>query len=343
VAAGGRGPDAFLRRIAVVTDATSGLKRYSAVPLFDPQDGVTVIEPPAAGAGHWAGAPSACYDPDAKRFYLYYRVRKPRPIRGGECYIAASEDGRTFHTIWSATREAFGSDSVERCCLTKALDGRWLLYVSYVDPADGRWRIDLMGANEPSAFDPAYRLPVLTAADVGCEGVKDPWVMVVNGLYVMLVSYAVAMQVPPEERERMHATADIYNTGLTLSSSGLAVSGDGRHFEWQGDVLAPRPGRWDAYAARLGCLVPTAQGWFGFYDGGAAVTENYEERTGLAQSWDLRHFHRLSTGGPSLISPHGSGSLRYLDAVVLDDATYYYYEYARADGSHELRMNRVER
>lgn len=41
------------------------------------------------------------------------------------------------------------------------------------------------------------------------------------------------------------------------------------------------------------------------------------------------------------MAPHGSGSLRYLDAVVRDDAIYYYYEYARPDGSHELRMNRV--
>ncbi len=325
----------------MVSDANVGLKRYSAVPLFDPQDGVTVIEPPAAGNGYWAGAPSACYDADTERFYLYYRLRKPRPIRGGECFIAASEDGRTFRPIWSATREAFGSDSVERSCLTKALDGRWLLYVSYVDPADGRWRIDVLEADDPAAFDPGQRLPVLTAVDVGGEGVKDPWVMVVNGLYIMLVSYAVAVPVAPEERERMHASGDIYNTGLTLSSSGLATSGDGRRFAWQGDVLAPRPGQWDAYAARLGCLVPTAQGWFGFYDGSSAVTENYEERTGLAQSWDLRHFFRLSADGPSLVAPHGSGSLRYLDAVVRDDAIYYYYEYARPDGSHELRMNRV--
>lgn len=327
----------------MVMNSHTGLKRYSALPLFDPREGVTIIAPPAAGSGHWAGAPSAIYDPETARFYLYYRVRRPRPIRGGECHIAASEDGRTFHTIWSATREAFGSDSVERCCLTKALDGRWLLYASYVDPADGRWRIDLMEADEPSAFEPVSRRPVLTAADIAAEGVKDPWVMVVNGLYIMLVSYAMRLPVPLEERGRMHATADIYNTGLTLSSTGLAISGDGRHYEWQGDVLAPRPGQWDAYAARLGCLLPTDQGWLGFYDGGAAVEENYEERTGIVQSWDLRHFHRLSVEGPSLVSPHGSGSLRYLDAVVLDDAILYYYEYARPDGSHELRMNRVAR
>ncbi|MBC7237847.1 MAG: hypothetical protein H5T69_18550 [Chloroflexi bacterium] len=141
----------------------------------------------------------------------------------------------------------------------------------------------------------------------------------------------------------MHATADVYNTGLTLSSSGLAVSGDGRRFQWQGDVLAPRSGAWDAYASRLGCLVPTAQGWAGYYDGAASVEENYEERTGLVQSWDLHTFWRFSIDGPMIVSPHGSGGLRYIDAVVFDEQIYFYYEYCRPDGSHELRLNRVAR
>lgn len=43
--------------------------------------------------------------------------------------------------------------------------------------------------------------------------------------------------------------------------------------------------------------------------------------------------------GPILVSPHGSGSLRYMDAVPFEDRILYYYEYARPDGSHELRVN----
>ena len=244
---------------------------------------------------------------------------------------------------WAAKKEAFDSASVERFCLTKALDGKWLLYPSYVDPADGRWRIDVIEADSPGGFDPSQRRPLLCAADINAQGVKDPWVMIVNGLYCMLVSYAVTVDVPASERGRLHATEDVYNTGLTLSSTGLAVSGDGRHYEWVGDVLSPRAGAWDAYAARLGCLVPTEHGWAGYYDGGASMSENYEERTGLVQTWDLRRFHRLSQSGPTIVSPHGSGSLRYVDAVVFDDALYFYYEMCRADGSHELRMNRIER
>ena len=317
-------------------------KHHGSALLFDPEEGQTIVAPAGEGPGHWAGAPSALYDAVTSRFYLYYRVRKPRPARGGECYIAESEDGVTYRTIWTARKEEFGSASVERSSLTKALDGKWLLYPSYVDPADDRWRVDVIEADSPSGFDVSTRRPVLTAADTASQGVKDPWVMVVNGLYTMLCSYAISVPVPPLERARMHATADIYNTGLTLSSTGMAVSGDGRAYQWLGDVLAPRPDCWDGYAARLGCLVPTAHGWAGYYDGSASVAENYEERTGLVQTWDLRTFYRLSDAGPLLVSPHGSGSLRYADAVTFDDAILFYYEYCRPDGSHELRLSRVK-
>ncbi|HHX64996.1 MAG TPA: hypothetical protein GX702_08935 [Chloroflexi bacterium] len=318
-------------------------KWYGDSLVFDPAEGETVIAPPSEGEGYWAGAPSVLYDVETSRFYLSYRLRKPRPVRGGECYVAESTDGVNFSTIWSSTKEAFDSASVERFSLTKALDGRWLLYPSYVDPADNRWRIDVIEAASPSEFDVAKRRKVFTADDVGVEGVKDPWVMIVNGMYYMLISYAMRLDVDESQTERMHATGDIYNTGLTLSSSALAVSGDGLQYEWLGDIFAPRQSGWDGYAARLGCLVPTASGWMGYYDGSASVEGNYEERTGLVHSWDLHRFYRLTPDGPRLVSPHGSGSLRYIDAVVFDDEVWFYYEYARADGSHELRLNRVKR
>ena len=41
-------------------------------------------------------------------------------------------------------------------------------------------------------------------------------------------------------------------------------------------------------------------------------------------------------------SARGTGCLRYLSAVPAKEGTYWYYEYAREDGSHELRLNVVE-
>jgi hypothetical protein len=38
------------------------------------------------------------------------------------------------------------------------------------------------------------------------------------------------------------------------------------------------------------------------------------------------------------MSQHGSGSLRYIDLLVHQDKTHLFYEMARADGGHELRL-----
>ena len=75
--------------------------------LFDPETAHVVLEPLEAGNGHWVGAPCVFYLPDEKAFYLYYRRRRPRgqePDRGFACYVARSEDGKHFETIWSASK-----------------------------------------------------------------------------------------------------------------------------------------------------------------------------------------------------------------------------------------------
>jgi hypothetical protein len=314
---------------------------FSLPPLFDPETGVTVLEPLDTGPGWWVGACSALYDDAVGRFYLYYRYRKPRELgRGVRCCIAESADGRSFTPIWSATQQEIGTSSMERAALAKTPEGEWRLYLSYVDPEDNRWRTDVMRAPSPAAFDVGHRQKVFTASDIGVEGVKDPVVSIVGGVYYMLLSYAPAPRAPSvPEHERMHATGDVYNTGITKSHTGLALSADGIAFEWVGDVFAPQEAGWDAYAARIGCLLWLPPAWLAFYDGSASVQENYEERTGLAISTDLRRFVRATPDGPLLTSPHGSGSLRYLDAFVLGDEVWCYYEYARPDGSHELRLN----
>ncbi len=319
-------------------------KWYGLPPLFNPQDGETILKPEESGSGNWVGAPSIVYDSSTQRFYLYYRVRKPRPIRGGECYIAESTDGETFDTIWGVHKEALGTPSIERSCLIKNPKGEWFLYLSYVDPETQKWRIDVVQASNTGGFDLSQRQKVFTAEDVGVQGVKDPWVMIINGLYYMLISYAATLpNLSAQEQQRLHATGDVYNTGLTLSSTALALSSDGIHYVWKGEIFSPRQGAWDAYAARLGCLLPTGYGWVGYYDGSASVKENYEERTGIACTCDLRTFYRLSSDGPVLTSPEGSGSLRYIDALLIKDEIWFYYEYCRSDGSHELRRARIKR
>ena len=315
------------------------MTRYRGFPpIFDPDVGCTVVEPLKSGPGWWAGASSAVWAEDERCFYMYYRLRRPRDLgRGTDCRIARSRDGFDFKDVWAAKKGDFHAESVEKASLVRTPDGTYRLYLSYVNPDDGKWRISMMEAQRPEEFAPTSAVHVLGPEDIGAEGVKDPYV-IAAGAWWMIVSYAPTPQVAPERASAMHATGDVYATGITKSHTGLAVSVDGVTFHWLGDVLSPGTG-WDAYAARVSSVVYVPPVFVAYYDGSATVAENYEEKTGLAITWDLRQYVRLTPDAPALTSPYGSGSLRYLDAVAGPDGLYCYYEYARPDGSHELRVS----
>ena len=303
---------------------------------------IVVREPLGQGPGWWAGAPGAFIDPRDSAVYLTYRYRRPRgvaPDRGGETRLARSADGLAFEDVCALTKDQFDSPSIERCAIQRAPDGAWLWYVSYVDGGTGCWRTDLLEAPRPDAFDPATRTLLFDASPPGIEGVKDPWVLRVGPVWYMLLSYARSPDAHASDQQK-HGTADIYNTGLTLSCTALATSLDGRVWHWQGDVLSPRrPGAWDSYAARLTCALPHAGGWLGFYDGSADVAGNYEERAGLAVGAGLFAWRSLTPDGPALVSPHASGCLRYIDSITDGARRLFYFEAARPDGSHDLRVH----
>ena len=320
-----------------------GDKLINPLPLFDPHMGETLVEPLGRGPGWWAGAPSVLYDHRENVFYLYYRLRKPRGMgRGFRCIIAKSRDGRRFEPVWEASREDFDSPSIERGTLLITPERKHRLYLSYVDGESGKWRIDLLEANSFEKLNPHDRKKVLVPQDIGAEGVKDPVVIMIGRAYFMAVAYAVA-DVPEDCRDRLHATFDVHATGLAKTHTGIAVSHDGVRFQWLGEALAPGEGRWDAYTVRLTALLPAPPAFLVFYDGCQTVKENYEERTGMAITFDLLHYNKLTPDGPILVSPHASGSLRYVDVVPHDNALYFYYEYAREDGAHELRVSVVPR
>ncbi len=312
----------------------------SLFPL-DPGQGTVIRTPPGEGHGYWAGAPGVTYDPASGEIHLVYRLRRPRgvePDRGAEIRVARSRDGVIFDDVWTGTKDLLNTTSIERCALVRGEFG-WRMYVSFVDPADCRWMIGLVEADRPEAFDLRSLRPVLKAADTQTEGVKDPFIFELAGLIHMVVSYAArAAEAPPEQ---MHGTHDAFNTGLIRSASGLATSSDGIDWQWEGPILMPTPGAWDAYAARIGTLWRQPPVWLALYDGSADVKENYEERCGLCYSFDLRRFHRISRNGPLWNTPHGSGAIRYFDVLRLPDARYVYYEMALPDGSHDLRVAKI--
>ncbi|NOZ21346.1 MAG: hypothetical protein GXP25_09685 [Planctomycetes bacterium] len=224
----------------------------------------------------------------------------------------------------------------------KLPDGRYRLYISYVDGKDARWRIDMMEADSPREFDPKKRVKIMTAADIGVEAVKDPAVYLIGGIYTMIFSIAVLpKKLTKAQKKKMHSTADVHTTGITLSATGVAMSIDGVDFEYLGEVFSPSDDGWDRYCSRINSVLYLPPLYTAFYDGIPSERENYEEKTGIAVSTDLTDFVRLTTDGPILTSPYASGALRYIDALPLKDTIYYYYEYARKDGSHEVRLNKV--
>jgi len=318
---------------------------HSAVPLlFDPEQGKVVKEPERGGPGWWVGAPSAIYDESCGRFYLYYRQRRPvGEGRGWRAAVAESTDGLRFTDIWHATREQFHSSSIERGCLVKPADGVYRLYLSYVALPQNRWQIDLLEAGDPTGWDPSRRVPVLTPEAVDAEGVKDPVVFALGRDTYMFVPYAPRGGLPPGRTEaELHGTGNIFTIPDVPHPSGLAVSQDGVHFAWLGDATCPGRG-WDRQIARVSCVLHTPPVFQVFYDGRTGAGDIYEDKTGLYITADLRTFHKLTPDAPLLQSPHGQGCLRYLDAVPAEDRIFYYYEYGRPDGAHELRVSVLPR
>ena len=302
------------------------------------ENGFVVREPVGKQPGYWAGAPGAFFAGPNDGWYLTYRIRRPRgvePDRGGESRIAHSKDLKNWKDVWSVTKDRLNSASIERCALRRGPDGLWHHFISYVDPADGRWCLSVMKARDVASLSLATLQPVFKAKALGLEGVKDPWLFEENGTFHMLLSVALPTAAT---NERSHDTLDIYNTGECVSATALASSRDLSQWDWKGVIFAPEKPGWEQYCRRINSIIPHDGKYFGFYDGSASSAENYEEKTGLAVSTDLKRWQSLTTSGPLVTSPHGSGSLRYVDAQVVQDKAHLFYEFARPDGAHDLRL-----
>lgn len=309
--------------------------------LFDPTEGLTIVESPGRGRGYWAGAPSVLYDQDRKLFYLSYRLRKPLDEgRGYLSVLAESKDGIHFKSLVKITKDELGTSSIERSAITKNPDDSFSLYISYVDPVNNKWRIDLIRGDRPQDFDPRERVEILTSEKTDSEGVKDPWIMQIGGMYFMFVPYGPKTSVAEGyEIEELHKNGNVFVTGKILHPTALAISHNGVDFKWLGSVLEPGD-KWDRNVARLSCILYDPPVFYALYDGRTGIGDFYEDRVGYAISLDLKHFYKISVDEPLLESPWGTKALRYVDAVQVEDKIYFYYECSIKDGSHELRLSR---
>lgn len=318
----------------------TGDRHWGALTLFDPDGGATVRAPERQERGYWMGAPSVAYHEES--FYLAYRVRRPIGLgRGVSCRIAQSHDGVTFTDIAEIRKEDLETESIERSALHVTPDGIWHLYISYLDPSDGRWRIDTMSAPTIESLDVRQRTPAVQAGPLALEGVKDPFAFGVGPLTYLLVNYVDSVDGPNRmTHDELHGEGNAFANPRVQSRTGLAWSSDATRFTWLGSVLEPGEG-WDRLMTRGSSILRRDGIYWMLFDGRGSVEETYEDRMGIAVSYDMRNFLKVDVGAPRLRSAEGTHSLRYVDAVSCRGQTYFYYEYARHSGEHELRVSPV--
>lgn len=275
------------------------------------------IDPPGTEAGTWVGAPSAVADADG--IVLAYRLRRPADQgRGYAVAIARSADGVRFETIGMITSTEMDAESLERPALVRTGDGLWRLYLSCATWGTKHWRVELIEAAMPAAFDPELRKVVLPGDSR--SAVKDPVIVSQAGTWHLWAS--------------VHPLAD--PASADQMTTDYATSSDGVSWTWHGTALSPRPGEWDARGVRVSAVRFTPDGVVAYYDGRASAAENFEERTGLAAG--TLPGSLTAIGSDPVAQAPGGGGLRYLDIVDLGAGRQrLYYELTRPDGLHELR------
>ena len=286
--------------------------------LPKPDQSSLVVGPPEHGHGHWAGAPSAARGANGE-IYLAYRLRRPLGEgRGYAVVVARSDGGEQFETLVTIGKEQMDAESLERPALVRTPGGAWRLYLSCATYGTKHWRVEVIEAGHPAAFDP--RRSHVTLPGDAKTGVKDPVILHRAGAWHLWASCH-----PLEDPKEADQMVTDYATSL-----------DGRQWTWHGTALSGRPGQWDGRGTRITSVRFDAGMTIAYYDGRASAAENYEERTGAAIGTEptaLTAFGRT----PLAQAPNGGG-LRYLTVLPLPDGSHrLYYEMTRDGGTHELR------
>lgn len=283
---------------------------------LDGAESEVVVPAPGAGEGFWAGGPSAVLEPDGIT-WLAYRLRRPIDQgRGFANVVSCSQDGRSFDTVATLTREDFACASLERPALIRRPDGGWRLYVSCSTPRSKHWWVEAVDADEPDDLCSGKRTVVLPGDET--EGWKDVIVRA-NG--------------DGWEMWACRHPLDVGDDAADQMTSWYLVSDDGLDWTIVSEALRPTPDTWFARGSRIADVVATGGRWWALFDGRRSAEENWRERSGLAVGDRPDRFSVVA--GPV---PKAAGTtLRYASVVELRDGYRIYFEASNADGSHDLR------
>jgi len=274
-----------------------------------------IAAPDERGPGHWVGAPSALVHEG--RHYVAFRNRRPVDDgRGGDVVVARVAADGGLAELCRIDKRSMDAESLERPALVIDRDGRWFLYLSCATAGTYHWRVEVLRADSPDAFDTASRLVVLPGdAHVG---MKDPVVTCGGGWRAWICCHPLD---DPGATDRMWTE--------------FATSTDGLVWNLHGPALQPRAGAWDRRGTRVTSVMERGDAMVAFYDGRASAAENWEERTGVAIGRP-EHFEAVGDA-PAAEAPGAYRALRYASVVGDGDRTAVYYEAGCEDGAHELR------
>ena len=286
--------------------------------------------------------------------------------RGLECAIFRSTDGgETFDKAQCWTKDDLSRDnarvlSIEGTAIHKLPDGSWELFVStekdvaypqgfesYQKPGTGVWSIDRLTGPTLDLLDAKALSSVISTDQPEYLHVKDPVVFddgeVTN---LMFCSHPISW-----------ASS---NTGLATRQ---LANGEFDVQTWQ---LVPRGNIWDVAVTRVtNRLTVPKLGVFEdapalavlFYDGAESMRQLDENPRALqrprgysceelggamwAPAENLQAAERLSRTVPLFVSPHGTGSSRYVSTLVTADGIYATWQQSQSDASQPLVINYV--
>jgi len=305
---------------------------------FDPSNGTIIRSPESGSRGYWVGAPGVFYDQGKELFYLTYRYHTHECYpgtsvmkRGHIARIASSQNGVDFVDVKEFRNEDFHASSLGRASLVRMKDGTYRYFMCHDNIDETRWVIGVLSAPRPEELRPDSWEPVFASGEATKESLRDPYLFVHDDAYYLLVTIE-RIRWPENEGGDKYA-------GVTVKrSTGYAISTDGIHFDWRGEIFKPPDQGWDSDCRRITCVLPMTGQLVALYDGSSGYKNNHEDMSAMATGLRIDALTPVDPQVFRISSRWGTGSCRFVDVTRVGGRTYYYYECSRQDGSHDMRV-----